>query len=337
MPRHTASGLAVLVVALAWGGVSRGADPTILYFEQRAADVRLSKAATREGEPGASQAYGTPLDVVSLRMEWEVPIRDEDLFRMAAFTNLEVLWFGYGRPSDQALAVLAGFPKLRELHISRCEPLGKLSWIAGLRELRDVQLQFCGLVDTHLEPLAGLDQLEVLLLDYNPLQGPGLRCLKGHKRLKYLGLWHTRVDGPSLRWLAECESLESIGAYLTRVDDAGLAHLASLKRLRSLDVRETLVGDAGVIAIADLPALKFVHFDGCHVGDEALLALARSSTVRSIGASRTWVTGKGLMALVRVKSLCAIEVIGTEIRSRDVERFQSIRPDVKITWYPWER
>lgn len=166
-----------------------------------------------------------------------------------------------------------------------------LARLAGLRELKMLDLRENPIDDAALEALAGLEQLEWLILDRTSITSAGLGRLAGLKKLRWLSLSHCKIDDRGLEQLRSIASLEDLLLDNTQITDAGVERLAGLKRLKRLGLSRTKATDAGLSHLKQLPQLE------------------------DIGGSRGQFTLRGLAQL---KGLVAVRLRDAEFRDNDL-------------------
>jgi hypothetical protein len=160
---------------------------------------------------------------------------------------------------DAGLKELAGLKQLRILDLwgTRVTDAG-LKELAGLKQLQVLNLHDTPVTDAGLKELAGLNQLRGLDLALTEVTDAGLKELAGLKQLQVLNLWGTRVTNAGLKELAGLKQLQVLNLSDTRVTDAGLKELAGLKQLRYLNLGGTRVTEAGVAELRK-------QLPGCHI------------------------------------------------------------------------
>ncbi|MGE0605883.1 MAG: hypothetical protein AB7O62_02065 [Pirellulales bacterium] len=136
-----------------------------------------------------------------------------------------------------------------------------LQLLADLAPLESLVLQVpTEISDAGLAHLAGLMNLKTLNLKNSTVTDEGLAALAGLPRLELLRLGSSQVRGPGLRHIAELAELRHLILQKAPLADAGLAHLHGLGKLESLYVEETETTPEGLRALQKaLPNLSHVH------------------------------------------------------------------------------
>jgi hypothetical protein len=145
-----------------------------------------------------------------------------------------------------------------------------------------VRLGEANVTDAGLKELAGLKQLRHLELSFTQVTDAGLKLLARLKHLRELDLRNTRVTNAGLKELAGLKQLQTLFLDGTEVTDAGLKHLAGLKQLRRLDLKATHVTDAGLKELAGLRQLQTLYLAGTQVTDAGLKELAGLKKLRHL-------------------------------------------------------
>jgi internalin A len=148
--------------------------------------------------------------------------------------------------------------------------------LAGLKNLRALNLRFNQVSDAGLKELAPLKNLQTLNLGFTYVSDAGLKELAALKNLEALELFRTLVTAAGLKELAELKKLQKLDLGGTRVTDAGLQQLAGLKSLRALNLNSTQVTNAGLKELAGLKKLQTLDLRGTQVTDAGLKELQKT-------------------------------------------------------------
>jgi Leucine-rich repeat (LRR) protein len=161
---------------------------------------------------------------------------------------------------DAGLKLLAGLKQLKLLNLQNTQVTdGGLKHLAGLKQLRSLLLFNAKVTDAGLKELAGLKQLRSLDFSKTKVTDAGLKHLAGLKQLQTLELRHTKVTDAGLKHLAGLKQLLGLGLGSTQVTDAGLKHLGGLKQLQLLDLGKTKVTAKGKADLKEaLPKLVII-------------------------------------------------------------------------------
>jgi hypothetical protein len=126
------------------------------------------------------------------------------------------------------------------------------------------------MTDERLPLVAGLNELRFLQLGDTKVTDAGLKYLRGLTLLTDLDLSHTRVTDNGLADIEGLTHLESLQLQYTTITDAGLEHLRGLSRLEDLFLQNTGVTDAGVTKLKKaLPNLRAVYSHELATGDNS--------------------------------------------------------------------
>lgn len=148
--------------------------------------------------------------------------------------------------SGKHLQYLSNFPGLLALAAHDVEE-NQMSHLAETSQLRSLDLGLNqGITDAGLTHVAGLSDLRWINLLKTPITDAGLAHLAGLVKLSILWVSDTRITGAGLKHLAGLSGLEQLGLAGTGISDSDLALLASLTNLKYLDIRSTKITDAGV-------------------------------------------------------------------------------------------
>jgi hypothetical protein len=175
--------------------------------------------------------------------------------------------------------------------------------------------------EDYLKLVAGLKNLRSLDLYYWGNTGTGLKELAGLKCLQSLNLYQARVTNDGLKELAGLTTLRSLNLGRTRISDPALQGLAALKELRNLnlsgvpDLAEDQFSDAGLKNLAGLENLEELKLGlQSKITNEGMKELAALKSLRYLDLASNKVTGQGMNALAGSKNLRTLDLGGCAIR-----------------------
>jgi internalin A len=135
--------------------------------------------------------------------------------------------------------------------------------LAGIRNLKRLDLSLTYVSDRGAERLKGLDRLEELnLFAAEFITDAAMAFLRGNRQLQKLNLRGTDVTDTSLAYIAELSSLKSLDISFTQISDVGLEHLASLAELEQLNLGGNKISGVGLHVLKLLPKLRSLSFYG---------------------------------------------------------------------------
>jgi uncharacterized protein (TIGR02996 family) len=190
--------------------------------------------------------------------------RDAALQRLAPrFTRLARLsfqgaWEGGRSVTDEGVKALAGLTQLRRLDLadSTVTDAG-LQTLATLTRLQSLNLSRTGVTDEGLAVVVHLQRLRELWLTATAVTDAGLGALAGLRQLGTLALgFCVGITGTGLKYLAGLSRLQTLILLGCPILDAGLKELATLKRLRCLNLGRPDVTDDGLRQLAVLRQLQ---------------------------------------------------------------------------------
>ncbi len=148
---------------------------------------------------------------------------------------------------DSAAELLAGFPALRKLRLSRTS-VGTAGIAAiGKLPLEDLDIsEASGISDETLETVGHMKSLKRLNLWRDSVSDEGVVHLAGLTDLEWLNLDNTQLTDAGLVQIAKLTKLSFLHLGSTPVTDAGMPSLVSLKSLKDLKVTRSAVTEAGV-------------------------------------------------------------------------------------------
>jgi Leucine Rich repeat len=249
------------------------------------------------GRPAAQSARrGMPNDDPPAP-RWLLELLGPGFFRRANFVALCEF-----RPKVREIADLAfldDLPDVRVLvlnsasfadsELAHARPLKLVRFLAGDSRLGDEGLAH----------LAGMAELRGIELSRTRVTDTGLAQLAKMPKLRFVELSGLKITDAGLAHLSRLTDLESLTLAETLIGDDGLAHLAGLPRLRSLGLRGTHVSDAGLAHLRAQPALGSLDLTGTHVSDAGLAHLKALPALESVTLAKTNVTDDGVADLQR--------------------------------------
>jgi hypothetical protein len=134
-----------------------------------------------------------------------------------------------------------------------------LRHLAGLPDLRRLELSGTAVSDVGLAALRDLKNLEWLNVCLTPVTNAGLKHLAGLTNLRRLVICSTRVTGSGFKDVPDWPKIESINLHSCPVSDEGLAALSRFKNLQRLEIVHSRVTDAGLKHLGKLTNLRQLH------------------------------------------------------------------------------
>lgn len=177
----------------------------------------------------------------------------DGLAKLAVLPNLEELYLSKCPIGDDTLEVLATFPKLKKLRLSQTVISGEgLAHLAKLKTLEDLDISEVGqLNDDAMQHLAGMTQLKKLNLWRIQISDAGVSHLAGLTKLEWLNLDNTLLSNDGLVHLKDMQALDFLHLGSTLITDEGLQKLEGLKALTKLIVTRTGATEAGTAALKE--------------------------------------------------------------------------------------
>ena len=217
-------------------------------------------------------------------------ITDAGLIRLKEMKSLESLKLP-SNVTDRGLAYLAGFDKLRCLHVG----------IGGGK-----------ITDAGLNHVAKLHRLEELSISGKDITDAGMSQIAKLTNLKFLKLWTEQLTNAGLAKLTALKSLEKLYIYRASVSTSGLAQLNELPNLIELIVRD-IKQDSKPLNIAGLTNLEKLSIQlerQSEFHDQDLACLARLTHLKNLGISHNGISDVGLKHLAGLTSLERLSVGG---------------------------
>lgn len=181
-----------------------------------------------------------------------------------------------------------------------------------VEEVTALTLNYTQVTDEGLKHLAGLTNLRDLELAETRVTGTGFRHLTGLKNLTALDLRNCQTTEEGLAAVAGVENLGTLELWGQAVTAGGVKHLAGLKKLRKLYLSTEVVTDEVLAALVDTGLLRALTGMGRdrrpHWGVRSYMHPegafpARLDDVTYLNLIDTRVTDDGLKPLAKLKNL----------------------------------
>jgi len=238
---------------------------------------------------------------------WPIEAGLAQLKRLPAVQSLDLSRTGITRPDDFWFPSRFG-PEPAPLSEQGLTDAG-LVHLAGLTQLRSLNLSETPITDAGLAHLKGLAQLQSLDLSMTLVVGPGLECLCGMPRLRTL-----RLAKVPFRRMGEVAA--------GRFNDAQLRHLQGLADLRTLDFSETSISDAGLVHVGHLKGLQSLKLPNS-------IAAWRRMSIHSLSESypeyHDAITDAGLAHLRGLHALESLDLWGRSITDAGLAHLKGLR------------
>jgi len=311
------------------------------------------------------------------------PLQDSDLAPLAGLRNVRYLDFRGVPVTDAGFGFLDGWKELEKIHLTspkvtdavlvrfaHFESLHGLTihnapgvtgktfdMLAGLRTLRSLDLEKCGLTDEGLGVIAQLKGLDELLIPKTEITDAGMVHLAAMHGLHKLQIQDTKVTSTGLGQLAPLRDLEELGFLTSTLADyngavkqigttwpklrslrfvGGDVHpqqiepLAILRGVKELHLQSVEIGEGAIAALGKLSALDdlsitYGTFDDARVGDVASL-----KKLRILRLNNTKVTDVGLQKLKSMRGLKELDLHTTAVTAAGVATFEKELPGCKV-------
>lgn len=191
------------------------------------------------------------LRVLALDFQWIGAAAE--LEQLRSLENLEELYLAGTLVDDDAVAVLAQFPRLKKLRIAQTKVSDAgLAHLGGASQLQELDLsENAKITNAGMSHLSGLTQLVRLNLWRVAISDEGISHLAPLVNLQWLNVDNTLLSDDGLQYLSGMQELSYLHLGSTSVTDAGLVHLEPLTALRDLKVTRTGVSAAGASALTE--------------------------------------------------------------------------------------
>jgi hypothetical protein len=216
--------------------------------------------------------------------------------------------------TDADISLLAGLTEIRSLELMNTSVTDAgMAHLRPLVNLEELNLVSDRISDAGLSGLADLVNLRRLTLSLYPNTGSGLVNLKVLAQLEQLDLTMIRASDASLAALEQATNLRTLALRVPDVSNAGLEHLARLTRLQSLDLSGTRVNDVGLERLKGKVDLKILSLNKTAVTGSGLRHLAGATGLEELYLFQSGATDAGLETLKWFKNLRRLSLRETSI------------------------
>jgi len=211
---------------------------------------------------------------------------------------------------DEGLAHLAGLAELRQLDIRQTglSDAG-LAHIGKMTNLEDLNIADCAITNVGMAHLVGLRRLKKLDISSNPVDlskvnDIGLTYFTGLTSLEELKLPYAGITDTGLAQLSGLHSLRKLTCYSRHMTDRGLVTIAGLRSLADLVICADNITDSGIESLSRCTSLKKLDLHECpKITNAGIAHLENLKSLEKLWMSNLRVTGEGLAVLKGLRSL----------------------------------
>jgi Leucine-rich repeat (LRR) protein len=243
--------------------------------------------------------------------------------------GLKVVFFAGTQFKDAAVNELAGLQNLREVDLSESTVTDDgLQGLRSLSSVRILNLAETSITDAgwkHLVAMSGLRSLTVS--DCHRLTPLGFMQLGSLTNLTTLIADDTAFSDDDVQIVASLPALVVLSLERTELTDTGLAELTSAKKLQQIFLDGTGVTDAGLVRLSSLSALRVLSLSRTKVqgpGLSRLVTLPNLRELRLRGAPLQESVGTHLLQLPNLRDLDLSETPVSEATVRDISRIKAL-------------
>jgi internalin A len=267
---------------------------------------------------------------VNLRGSW---INDLEVMNLASLSALQRLDLSHTRISDEGLLLLKPARNVTDLNLYYAESITDQG-MAAIREwknLKRLNMRGTRISDGTLEIISHLTQLEALDIANTPITDNGLDHLITLTSLKELSLGRKRLSENGLEVLRLLSTL----TYL----DLGGPRSAERPDLTP----GNRVGEGGAMdenlvrAISELKELRVLKLGYSNISAQGLKILGALPGVERLGLDAcTQIDDAALTELASWQHLEAVDLQGTHVTQKGLDRLQARKPGLKVLAGPFD-
>lgn len=238
--------------------------------------------------------------IVHLSISSNAQVTDDGIAKLTAMPQLESLEIGGQAITDNCMATIVKFQKLKSLSITntRCSNTG----LKLLRDahLNDLSLEGLGFGNGALEllPTEGLQRLSI--------NGTGIRDFSGLgalQQLKSLGLNTPYFSDRDINYLSNIRGLSELRLIKCNVSDGGISDLQSFANLNTFKLHVDSTTQACLNSVAKMSNLQNLELRGKQYDDKCLQVLPQCANLKNLTLSATSLTDNGLAFVTNCPSL----------------------------------
>lgn len=248
---------------------------------------------------------------VDLHMSW---VTDSDLTELASEPALTRLDLSMTRITDRGLLELKPAPGITDLNLYYAELVSDqgLAVLKGWKKLKRLNLRGTKITDSTLQSLNSLTSLEALDIGFAQVTDSGLAQLNALSNLKELSVGGNKLTDAGLQALRQMPGLTILdlsgsqrtdsGLWSVSLTESGLDTISTLKDLRHLRLNGVGISPRGLEKLKGLTKLERLDLQACaRINDDAIPLLEAMPALRVLDVSSSAITEKGLGTLRQAK------------------------------------
>ena len=190
--------------------------------------------------------------------------------------------------------------------------------------LTELALKGCTLRDKELSLIAGMTQLRELDVSDNDIGDNGVAHLSRLKNLTTLSLGGTELSDAGLEYVLKIPTLQRLDLSDTSIAGTSIPKLKGLPALSAMDLGGLTISPAVARSLAEMSNLRLLQLDHCKIGDAAVAELAKLPKLRMLYLEKTQLTGVGLQAIGHMKSLKHLDISNCAIPAASVAKLKAM-------------
>jgi internalin A len=262
-------------------------------------------------------------------------LSDNDLAQLSGFIRLRHLHMDFENITDAGLAHLAGMSRLEDLFLnSKLITDVGLAHLHAMSRLKSLNLSSPRVTDSGLACCRQMGELSNLSLNCLQVTGEGLKyvCLR---RLIFLSIYGDGTTAEGLAAIEGCTQLEQLGLSGHGISDAALAHIKSLPRLKNLRIWATDITDPAIELLGELPLDRLYLNANRRLTDAALERLQRCRQLTELTLAGSEFTGSGLRYLQGLPRLTSLTIESDSLSDAELEPLKNMTQLRKVHLPNW--
>ncbi|MDB4766885.1 hypothetical protein OAG71_04275, partial [bacterium] len=199
-----------------------------------------------------------------------------------------------------------------------------LRHLAGLTNLRVLNLPERGITDAGLVHLKNLDNLQELLLDFLPLTDECTTHLRDLTGLKVLHFYQASITDKGMQNFRDMLELEDLQLGESLITDRSMSLIGNMKKLKTLDLR-TKITDEGTVHLAGLSELTWLALNATAVTDRSLEHIGKLAKLEWLVLENTVVGDAGIEHLRNHKNITTLYLSSTSVTDQCLDTLATIK------------
>jgi len=275
--------------------------------------------------------FALDLHITALQLSQSM-ITDSSMETVSKQKELRFLGLDHVRLTDSGVVYIRPLTKLIELHLDRTRITDKsLEYLSSLKNLQTLSLRHTAITDQGLEKLKGLP-LKYLNVAETQLSDGGLEPIGSMATLEGLLLNDCPgITGSGFKWLSKLPKLKSLDVGAMALNEEAFAEIGRIRQLYFLILSKGHYSKSQIQALTHLEGLTCLNLSVTNADCSWIPILAKIWSLRELELNNTAADGKMLSAIAKqMPNLTKIWLFGTRITDKDLDCLVSMKRLVRL-------